>query len=453
MAGGKVIVLDGSRPGDEDLASLLAILIDELTHCGIEVQTYTLREAKLDHCIGCFGCWIETPGICVQADAGREIVQEIIRSEMTVLFTPVTFGGYSSELKKVVDRWIPLLLPDFGNYYGEVYHKPRYSRFPRLVAVGVQRDPNRDEARIFKTVVGRNAINIHASSYAAEVITSTDDFDSLRGRFKSFLSRIDPLPSGETLTSMMPVPDTSVASTKLGRPGRALLIVGSPKTKSPSTSGVLGGYILERFGELGWQTESLTLRAGLLQEKGKQDLISSVGRADLLLLALPLYVDALPFLVTKALEVVAVHRGGTHKGLPLRLCALLNSGFPEARHNTLALAICHRFAVQSGIRWAGGLAMGAGEALSSGQFLTSKNRSGPPVKHVIKALNMTAAYLAEGRPLPSEAATMIARSPIPLLPFTAWRWIFAKVGTRRFQRQAAANGISKENILAKPYAE
>jgi multimeric flavodoxin WrbA len=117
MAGGKVIVLDGSRPGDEDLASLLAILIDELRHYGIEVQTYTLREVKLDHCIGCFGCWIETPGICVQADAGREIVQEIIRSEMTVLFTPVTFGGYSSELKKVVDRWIPLLLPDFGNYY------------------------------------------------------------------------------------------------------------------------------------------------------------------------------------------------------------------------------------------------------------------------------------------------------------------------------------------------
>ena len=105
------------------------------------------------------------------------------------------------------------------------------------------------------------------------------------------------------------------------------------------------------------------------------------------------------------------------------------------------------------MRWAGGLAMGAGEVLSGGQSLTSKNRSGPPVKHVIKALNMTAAYLAKGRSLPSEAVTMIARSPIPLLPFAAWRWIFVKVGTRRFQQRAAAKGISKENILAQPYAE
>lgn len=453
MAGGKVIVLDGSGPGDENLAPLLAILIDELRHSGTEVQTYTLGEVKLGHCMGCFGCWIETPGICVQADAGHEIVKAIIRSELTVLFTPVTFGGYSSELKKVVDRWIPLNLPHFGNYYGEVYHKPRYSRFPRLLAIGVQRDPNRDEARIFKAVVGRNAINCHAPSYAAEVIMSTDDFDSFRGRFKALLSRIDPLPLAEALTSLMPGPDTSIASTKPGRPGRGLLIVGSPKTKSPSTSGVLGGYVLERFRELGWETESLTLSAGLLQEKRKQDLVSSVDRADLLLLAFPLYVDALPFLVTRALEVIAVHRRLKHERLSQRLFVLLNNGFPEVHHNTLALAICHRFAVQSGMRWAGGLAMGAGEALSSGQSLTSRNRSGPPVKHVIKALNMTAAYLAEGRALPSEAVTMIARSPIPLLPFAAWRWIFVKVGTRRLQQRAAANGISEENIRAQPYAE
>jgi multimeric flavodoxin WrbA len=453
MADRKVIVLDGSQPGDEDLAPLLAILIDELRHNGTEVQTYTLREVKLGHCIGCFGCWIETPGICVEADAGREIVQAIVRSEMTVLFTPVNFGGYSSVLKKIVDRWIPLMLPYFGNYHREIHHKPRYSRFPRLVAIGVQRDLNSEEARIFKAVVGRNAINFHAPSYAAEVIMSTDDSDSFRGRLKTLLSRIDPLPLGEALTSLMPVPDTSIASAKLGRPDRALLIVGSPKTKSPSTSGVLGGYLLERLRERGWETELLTLQAGLQQEKRKQDLVSSVDRADLLLLAFPLYIDALPFLVTKALEVIAVHGRVRHEGLPQRLIVLSNNGFPEAHQNTLSLAICHRFALQNGMRWAGGLAMGAGEALSGGQSLTSKNRSGPPVKHVIQALDLTAAALAEGKPLPSEVVPMIARNPIPLLPFAAWRWIFVKAGARHWQRQAAANGISKGNMLAQPFAE
>jgi len=449
----KVIVLDGSGEGDEDLAPLLPILINELRQSGAQVQTFALREIKLGHCIGCFGCWLETPGICVEADAGREIVQAIIRSKMTVLFTPVTFGGYSSELKKIVDRWIPLVLPYFGNYYGEIHHKPRYSSYPRLVAVGVQRHPDEGEANIFKVVVGRNAINFHAPSYAAEVIMSTDDPDSLRGRFKALLSRSDPLPLGEALTSLMPVPDTSTASAEPGRPGRALLIVGSPKTKSPSTSGVLGGYLLERLRERGWETESLTLKAGLRQEKGKQDLVSSLDRADLLLLVFPLYIDTLPFLVTKALETMEVHSRVTHGARPQRLFALANNGFPEAYQNTLALAICHRFAAQSGMSWGGGLAMGAGEALSRGQSLTSKHRSGPPIKHVIQALDMTAVALAEGRTVPREAVTMIAKNPIPLVPFSAWRWIFVKASARHWQRQAAAKGISKENMLARPYAE
>jgi hypothetical protein len=196
----------------------------------------------------------------------------------------------------------------------------------------------------------------------------------------------------------------------------------------------------------------LILKASLQQEKGKQDLVSSVDRADLLLLAFPLYIDALPFLVTKALEVIEVHRRVTHQGMSQRLFVLSNNGFPEAHQNILALAICHRFAVQNGMRWAGGLAMGGGEALSSGQSLTSRNRSGPPVKHVIQALDMTAAALAEGRLPPSEAVTMIARSPIPLLPFAAWRWIFMKVANKQWQRQAAANGIRKENMLSRPYA-
>ena len=29
------------------------------------IANFTLREIKLAHCIGCFGCWVETPGLCV----------------------------------------------------------------------------------------------------------------------------------------------------------------------------------------------------------------------------------------------------------------------------------------------------------------------------------------------------------------------------------------------------
>ena len=82
-------------------------------------------------CIGCFACWLKTPGICVETDEGRAIAEAVVHSDTVIIVAPVTFGGYSSEIKKAQDRWIPLILPDFGVYHREIHHKPRYDRYPR----------------------------------------------------------------------------------------------------------------------------------------------------------------------------------------------------------------------------------------------------------------------------------------------------------------------------------
>ena len=81
-------------------------------------------------CIGCFGCWVQTPGECLIDDAARQIAPAIIGSDLVIYLTPVTFGGYSSELKKALDRCICLILPFFTKIDGEMHHKPRYDRYP-----------------------------------------------------------------------------------------------------------------------------------------------------------------------------------------------------------------------------------------------------------------------------------------------------------------------------------
>src|SRR5271157_3664941 len=175
MADKKVVILDGTQAGDENRPAILGVLSDVLKGSGAEIQTFTLRQMKIAHCLGCFGCWVETPGICKEADAGREIAKAIIQSDATVFFTPVTFGGYSPELKKMMDRSIQIISPYFALEHGEVHHPPRYAHRPRLMMVGVQRHPNAQEAHIFKTLAGRNAINFHPPSFAAEVVLATDD--------------------------------------------------------------------------------------------------------------------------------------------------------------------------------------------------------------------------------------------------------------------------------------
>ena len=49
---------------------------------------------------------------------------------------------------------------------------------------------------------------------------------------------------------------------------------------------------------------------------------------------------------------------------PQLFTAIANCGFPEALHNTTALAICEVFARQAGFEWAGSLSLGGGEAVN-----------------------------------------------------------------------------------------
>ncbi len=447
MPGKNVVILDGTGVGDNDLLPILNQLSRVFKTADAEVVTFPLRYMKLTHCLGCFGCWVNTPGLCVEADAGRDIAKAIVRSDVTVLFTPVTFGGYSPELKKMVDRFIQLISPFFKMDHGEVHHPPRYRQRPRLMILGVQRNPNAAEAHIFKTLAGRNAINLHPPSYVAEVVPVSENLDALQRRFGSLLTRSDSLPFGDAAASLMPPPVMSCVRVEPDRVRRALLIVGSPKTADPSTSSALGGFLLDCLKKRGWSTESLTLRASLNRPEGEGELVSAVERVGLVLVVFPLYVDALPYLMTKALAVIAAQRT-TREPAPQRLVAIVNSGFPETHQNSLALAICREFAEQSLFQWAGGLAFGAG-GMIGGQPLTEPKRQGAPVPNVIAALELAANSLSEGLPIPAEVMKLITKNHIP---FALWSRLYVWVGGIGFKKVAAKNGVSKADLLAQPYA-
>ncbi|MDJ0593980.1 MAG: NAD(P)H-dependent oxidoreductase [Pleurocapsa sp. MO_226.B13] len=455
MLNRKIVLLDGRGTGDEDLSPILDILLNELHTSSAAVQTFSLRTIKMGSCFGCFGCWVQTPGICLEPDMGRNIARAVIQSELTILFTPVTFGGYSSEIKKCQDRWLPLVLPDFGIYHDEVHHRPRSKKYPRLVGIGIQRQPNDVEANLFKVLVGRNALNFHSPTYAADVVLSSDDPDKLRQQLHTILVRTDTFPESNQVASLMQIAEIAHVNVPPKEvPGRALLIVGSPKVTSPSTSAALGGYVLNQLKQRGWDGESFVLRKNLLQGNGQTKFFQAFEQADLILLAFPLYIDSLPFLMMKFLETSAQYVSAHPQENTKRLLAIANNGFPEAHHNALALAICQRFAIDTGMIWLGGLAMGAGEALFSGLPITGTARSGrPPVKHIIQALDLASAALAVGQIVPPEAAKLMAKTPIPFMPFKLWRWLYIKMGNHHWRPLAAVNQVEAEDLLAQPYAE
>ena len=118
------------------------------------------------------------------------MAKAIVRSDLVVYLTPVLFGGYSHELKKALDRSIPIISPMFRRVHGEVHHKKRYTRYPRVLALGWVEKLTIDEEALFQSVVQRNAINMHAPKALAEVFEISESPETMKRRVEWALSKV-----------------------------------------------------------------------------------------------------------------------------------------------------------------------------------------------------------------------------------------------------------------------
>ncbi len=169
---GAVLLLDG-RLDDEPTAALAhEALIDGRAAGGWAVDDWRLRDDKIAWCAGCFKCWTQTPGVCAHNDDGRAFAERWVRSDLVVFLTPVTFGGYSSELKKALDHVIPILLPFMQKRRGETRHPQRYESRRDLLVVGTVPAGRGDsaEAQTFKRLVQRNTLNMQPPRWTVGVL-------------------------------------------------------------------------------------------------------------------------------------------------------------------------------------------------------------------------------------------------------------------------------------------
>ncbi len=183
----KVLVFDGSRSGETEQEPALAVIEEEMVTRGWEVETLHLRDIEIKPCIGCFGCWAQTPGICVIDDACREVTKKLVQSDLLVIVTPVTFGGYSSEAKKALDRSLGMMLPHTMKINGKTHHRPRYKRYPRFIVVGTMPAHDPEIERVFKALVTRNSVNGHAPGHAGGVVTDGQDAEGVLASFRDLL--------------------------------------------------------------------------------------------------------------------------------------------------------------------------------------------------------------------------------------------------------------------------
>jgi multimeric flavodoxin WrbA len=122
--------------GDPDPATAFHIyvhaLAKRLSSMGHVVTTLDLRELNLKGCSGCWGCWVKTPGECVKRDDSATVCRVAINADLLVLASPLAMGFTTALLKRAADQMIPLIHPYFVIEGGEIHHRARYAKYPRL---------------------------------------------------------------------------------------------------------------------------------------------------------------------------------------------------------------------------------------------------------------------------------------------------------------------------------
>ena len=78
------------------------------------------------HCIGCFGCWVKTPGKCVISDDYGGTGIDFGNCTELIFISRCCYGSVSPSVKMIQDRALSYVHPDFVIRKGEMHHKRRY---------------------------------------------------------------------------------------------------------------------------------------------------------------------------------------------------------------------------------------------------------------------------------------------------------------------------------------
>lgn len=352
------------------------------------------NSGKIKPCIGCFGCWVKTPGRCVIKDGYERTGSLYAQAEEVVIISRFTFGGFSSFVKNVIDKSINWSQPYFEIRNNEMHHIKRYNHSFDLTVHfygdGITKEYEEQAEKYAKAVCTNYGVNLKCV-----------DFNAIHGHTLAVEEKTQHIPSKKTLLLNCSLKGSNSNS-------RTFLEIVNSKLDSEAELVNLGEY-LNRYSEL-------------------TDLVKS---AEKLVFAMPLFVDGMPSVAVRLMEELYIHDNGGSK----KVYVISNQGFYESKQSSNLLSQVKNWAKQTGYKYCGGMAIGAGEML--GLLIRKGIPQRGPARNVFNGLYAMADAIAKGEKF----------EDMYVEPYKFPRFMYMSTGNKMWPQRAKAFGISKKDML------
>ncbi len=190
----KVLALGGSPHAEKGCTShILRNLLAGMQEAGAQTELLELARYKINHCLGCFICWIKTPGKCVHKDDMEALLEKYAAADILVFGTPLYHFNMTGLLKDFIDRTLPIAEPWFvtnPDNPGLSAHPCRYQKTRSIMLVSPAGFPEKGN---FRPLVNwfKEYAQIEGSKYLGEILAAGMPVIMGEKEFKNIIDDFD----------------------------------------------------------------------------------------------------------------------------------------------------------------------------------------------------------------------------------------------------------------------
>jgi len=105
----RVIAINGSMRKERSSTNhILKPFLEGMELAGAQTEQIMLGHLNIKPCLGCFLCWVKSPGKCVQDDDMAEVLEKYVQADLIIMGTPLYHYTMSGLLKNFIDRTLPM---------------------------------------------------------------------------------------------------------------------------------------------------------------------------------------------------------------------------------------------------------------------------------------------------------------------------------------------------------